>query len=46
LEEEDRVVREKEKIIITHRNNGLESSTFWCGILYYRNYPEFNFFLP
>jgi len=29
LKEEDRVGREKEKIIITHRNHGLESSTFF-----------------
>ena len=28
LEEEDRVEREKEKIVITHRNHGLENSTF------------------
>ena len=29
---------EKKKIIITHRNHGLENIIFWCGILYYRNY--------
>jgi len=38
LKEEDRVGREKEKIIITHRNYRLENSIFFCGILCYKNY--------
>ena len=34
LEEEDRVGREKEKIIITHRNHRLESSIFFGAVSY------------
>ena len=47
LEEKDRVGREKEKIIITHRNYGLKSSTFFgYSILCYKNYKFFLLILP